>query len=59
MTTTLLNPPRGFAPPSRVFVPVSADGNVVRDNGGDVICMCFTAELAAQIATLINADAGF
>jgi hypothetical protein len=49
-------PPR-LAPPGQVFVPVRASGSVVRDNGGDAICMCFTPELAERVAALLNADA--
>jgi hypothetical protein len=47
-----------FTPPSQVFVPVVADGHHVLDNGGDVIATCFTPELAAQVARLLNGDAG-
>lgn len=48
-----------FAPPSQVYVPVTARGALVLDNGGDVVASCFTAELASLVAALINRDAGF
>jgi hypothetical protein len=47
-----------MAAPGQVFVPVQAHGSAVLDNGGDVICQCFTPALAAQVAALINRDAG-
>lgn len=48
-----------LAPPSQVFVPVTAVGIYVVDNGGDRIAECFTPELAVRIADLLNRDAGF
>jgi hypothetical protein len=45
-----------MAPPSQVFVPVRVVGREVLDNGGDVICICFTPALAQRVAELINAD---
>ena len=48
-----------LARPGQLFVPVKAAGAVVLDNGGDPVCQCFTPELAAKIAQLLNADAGF
>lgn len=47
----------GFPPPSQVFMPVTARGEEILDNGGDVIARCFTAELAAKMADLLNSDA--
>lgn len=47
----------GLAPPSQVFVPVRSDGCYVFDNGGDMIAVCFSPELAATVAALLNADA--
>lgn len=44
--------------PSQIFVPVSAAGNLVFDNGGDTICQVLTPELAQRIALLLNRDAG-
>lgn len=46
-----------LAPPGPVFVPVSARGEFVFDNGGDAICQCFTSELATKVANLLNKDA--
>ena len=47
----------GMAPPSQVFVPVTAVGNTILDNGGDLIATCFTPQLAQRIAALLNMDA--
>ena len=47
-----------FPPPSQIFVPVRAVGLDVLDNGGDVICKCFTPQMASKVAELINRDAG-
>ena len=41
----------------QIYVPVTADGFVVRDNGGDVIANCASPVVAAAIADLINRDA--
>ncbi|RSV18081.1 hypothetical protein CA235_01425 [Sphingomonas sp. ABOLF] len=58
MQIAALNLATKFAPPSQVFVPVTAVGVFVVDNGGDRIAECFTPELATQIASLLNQDAG-
>jgi hypothetical protein len=42
---------------SQVYVPVTTMGNLILDNGRDVIAQCFTPELAIRIAELLNKDA--
>lgn len=44
--------------PHQVYVPVTVEGRHVVDNAGDVIVTCFTEELAARVAALLNRDAG-
>lgn len=43
--------------PHQIYVPVTADGFFVRDNGGDVIAQCASPVIAQAIAALINKDA--
>lgn len=43
----------------QVFVPIRAEGNLLYDNGGDIIAQCHSAAFAARIAQLINKDSGF
>ena len=40
-----------------VYVPVTALGAQVLDNGGDVIAVCHTPDLALRIVHLLNDDA--
>lgn len=42
---------------AQIFVPVTADGIYVRDNGGDLVAMCSTPQAAERIAYLLNMDA--
>lgn len=46
-----------FAAPSQLFVPVTARGTTILDNGGDPVAECFTPELAQRVADLLNGDA--
>jgi len=50
--------PSFLAPPSQVYVPLRAQGCEVIDNGGDRVALCFTPEMAARIADLMNKEAG-
>ncbi len=49
---------QSVASAEQIFVPVRPVSKTVVDNGGDIICMCFTEQMAAQIAFVINRDAG-
>ena len=42
---------------AQIYVPVTAQGAFVVDNGGDAVAQCITPEIAAKIAELINRDA--
>ena len=44
--------------PNQIYVPVRVEGNVVRDNGGDVVAVCANHRFAEAIARLVNAEAG-
>ena len=42
----------------QIFVPVTSEGHVIKDNGGDVIGSMLTPAMAEKVAQLINQDAG-
>ena len=43
---------------AKIFVPVRSVGLDVLDNGGDVIALCATPQVAGLIQHLINKNAG-
>ena len=43
--------------PNQIYVPVRADGHLIRDNGGDIIATTINPVIAQGITAAINRDA--